>query len=498
MRVLAVLCLTAVAASACSGERPVLVREPRPEQTAPPVAEQVVDTASDAPLADAGSGEAVDPTDGGPVVRVGVVGSPVLDPVLVSAVDPTGMAVLDLVTDGLTEWDPQRNTWAPALADDVWTDDGGRSWRFTLDGASFSDGTAIRADDVVRSFERVLGDGLSLPATRLEMVDAIVAVDPTTVAFELSEPFAAFPALVSSPLYGIVPGGPVDGRVTSGPFRVAGDGRLVSDRFAHAFHLVSIANEASAVEAFRRGDLDVVFVSAGHVGPTTVSVASAVEIHYALNASAPVLADVEHRRAVVDAVSRTRVTEAAFGEGAGAIGRLVPAALACAAPCGGDQPEEAADLGPISLVYVAEPTGREEALADAVVGELADAGIDAVATGLTLDDFVDQVSAGEHEMVRTGWVGLFPSADSQLAPYRSTSPDNVAGFSSGTFDDLLTAARTTGGASLHGEAQAMLQDEAVVLPVARLRVRALVSDRIASIELRHDGSIDLDSLRLAN
>ena len=154
-------------------------------------------------------------------------------------------------------------------------------------------------------------------------------------------------------------------------------------------------------------------------------------------------------------------------------------------------------IGALQIAYVEDPTGREADLAVALAEELVAAGIPATAEGFTLDGFVDHVSSGEHDLVRTGWVGLFPSADSQLSPYVSTSPDNVSAYASAAFDDLIAAARTTGGSALYEDAQAMLQDDAVVLPIARLHVRALVSDRVASVELRHDGSIDLDSLRLA-
>lgn len=444
----------------------------------------------------------LDPSDeeprAGKVVRLAVVGQPVFDPIQVSAVRPDQMAVIDLVSDGLTEWDPQRNTWTTAVASVVETTDGGQTWRFGLGGAAFSDGTTIVAADVVRTFERVMADPLSLPATRLETVDAVIAVDPQTVEFRLTSPFADFPALVSSPLYGIVPTSPLDGRIGSGPFAVGDDGRLHSAVGAYSVELVPVPAEDAATVAFEAGEVDVAFVPASYTGAVTASTTSTVEVHFALNTASAALRDVEQRRVVVDAVSRTRVTDVAFGDGAGAIGRLVPSALACAAPCGGALPAEPPSIGPLSVAYVTEPTGREAALVDAILAELTAAGIEAVAEGLTLTDFVTQVSAGQHDLLRTGWVGLFPSADSQLAPYASASPDNVSGYASSAFDQLLEAARSTGGSTLYDDAQALLQDEAVVLPIARLRVRAVVSDRVASIEFRHDGSIDLDSLRLAD
>lgn len=494
-RVLALLCLIVVIAAACGGDRPTLVAEPRSVPTAVPAsAEEAVRAVGDVP--DAAETPAAAGAD--EVLRLAVVGQPIFDPIQVSVVEPHQMALIDLVADGLTEWDPQRNTWTPAVASEISTSDGGQTWRFGLGAAAFSDGTPIVADDVVRTFERVMANSLALPATRLEVVESVVAVDAQTVEFRLDRPFGEFPALVSSPVYGIVPAGPVDGTVSSGPFAVGVDGVLQPVAGDYSFELLAVPAEDAAVAAFEAGDADIAFVSAAYDGPVGTSTSSTVEVHFALNTASPALAGLEQRRVVVDAVSRTRVTDAAYGDGAGAIGRLVPRALACAAPCGGAVPEEPVGVGPLSVAYVDEATGREAALADAIVGELAAAGVEAVAAGRSLSAFVAEVSAGEHDLVRTGWIGLFPSADSQLAPYASTSPDNVSAYASAAFDELLQAARSSGGASLYDDARALLEDEAVVLPIARLSVRALVSERITSIELRHDGSIDLDSLRLAD
>lgn len=476
----------------------MLVGELRSESTAPvteAVAADDTGLAAGAASDDPAASVAGDRT----VLQMAVVGDPIFDPMRVSVVDPQQMALVDLVTDGLTEWDPQRNTWAPALAAGIQTTDDGRTWRFELAStAAFSDGSPVEAHDVVRSFQRVMADSFSLPATRLEIVQSVAAVGDRSVEFVLDEPFAQFPALVSSPVYGVVPDGPLDGTVGSGPFAIDDAGALVSSGGAVAFELVSVDDETAAVAAFEAGEVDIAYVSAAYDGVVSTSVTAAVEVHFALNAASPELAELETRRMVVDAVSRTRVTSEVFGAGAGAIGRMIPAALACAAPCGGVIPEEPVEVGPLRVAYVVDPSGREAALADSIVTELVAAGVPASAEGFSLDEFVAHVSSGEHDLVRTGWVGLFPSADSQLSPYRSSSPDNVSGYASAAFDELLAAARTSGGDALYSDAQAMVQDEAVVLPIARLRVRALVSDRIASIELRHDGSIDLDSLRLAD
>lgn len=148
-------------------------------------------------------------------------------------------------------------------------------------------------------------------------------------------------------------------------------------------------------------------------------------------------------------------------------------------------------------MYVADDSGREGRLAQDLVTQLQTAGIAASATGYGLDDFVDVVGRGEFDLVRTGWVGLFGSPDSQLARHVSTSPDNISGYADASFDQLMASARATGDPEDYADAGNALFDDAVVLPFARLQIRALVGDRVEGLELRTDATFDVAKLGLA-
>ncbi len=78
------------------------------------------------------------------------------------------------------------------LAEKWQASDDGKTWTFTLhNNAQFDDGTPVTAEAVKLSFERLLrikqGPSEAFPASL-----KIDAVDPTTVRFTLSEPFAPF------------------------------------------------------------------------------------------------------------------------------------------------------------------------------------------------------------------------------------------------------------------------------------------------------------------
>lgn len=150
-----------------------------------------------------------------------LVGTPAtFDPAAAGDVDTA--AVVAQLYDTLATYDASRAL-QPALA---------ASWDVATDGKSvvfhlrpdlrFSDGSSLTADDVVGSWLRILDPAAPAPLASL-MLDVKGARDhlagrqtdpalvgirangPTEVDVELDRPGADFPAIVSSPLFGVVP-----------------------------------------------------------------------------------------------------------------------------------------------------------------------------------------------------------------------------------------------------------------------------------------------------
>jgi peptide/nickel transport system substrate-binding protein len=87
----------------------------------------------------------------------------------------------------------------PWLAEGYEVSEDGQTWTFTLrDGVTFHDGSALTAEDVVFSFERLLSLGTGPAGAFLPVLDAdgIEMVDDLTVRFTLKEPYAPFLAAV--------------------------------------------------------------------------------------------------------------------------------------------------------------------------------------------------------------------------------------------------------------------------------------------------------------
>jgi peptide/nickel transport system substrate-binding protein len=113
--------------------------------------------------------------------------------------------VLLNVYDGLYRYVGNPPELVPWLAESHTVSDDGLTWDFTLrEGATFHDGSTITTEDVVYSFQRLLGMAQA-PAGAFKPIlsaDNVSAVDDRTVRFVLDKPYAPFLAAV--PIVAIV------------------------------------------------------------------------------------------------------------------------------------------------------------------------------------------------------------------------------------------------------------------------------------------------------
>ncbi len=126
-----------------------------------------------------------------------------LDPHLITAFNSV-LIVQANVYQGLTELDASLSV-VPGLATGWTVSDDGLTYRFTLrDGVTFHDGSTFDAEDVAASIRRVLSPEIASPlASRINPITTVTVVDPLTVEFTLSAPFA--PLLSSLTTIAMVP-----------------------------------------------------------------------------------------------------------------------------------------------------------------------------------------------------------------------------------------------------------------------------------------------------
>ncbi|KGN38019.1 ABC transporter substrate-binding protein [Knoellia subterranea] len=107
------------------------------------------------------------------------------------------------IFEGLVDLDPSTRKPYLALAkSDPTVSSDGLAWTVQLrDGAKFSDGTAVTAEDVAHSFNRVLKptDPAAPPLMQgfISFIDSVTAKDATTAEFKLKTPFALFPERIA-------------------------------------------------------------------------------------------------------------------------------------------------------------------------------------------------------------------------------------------------------------------------------------------------------------
>ncbi|WP_367129312.1 ABC transporter substrate-binding protein [Saccharothrix sp. HUAS TT1] len=149
------------------------------------------------------------------------------------------------VFDGLVSRDAQLQL-VPALAEDVPTASAdGLTWTAELkDGITFSDGSALSAQDVVFTYESVLDEEVnSTVASRFDALSDVTALDDRTVEFRLSYPYAPF---VQQLTLGIVPRAEFEGvDINSAPFNTApvGTGPYTVAEWRKGDRMVLKANE---------------------------------------------------------------------------------------------------------------------------------------------------------------------------------------------------------------------------------------------------------------
>lgn len=466
-----------------------------------------------------------------------------------AAGDATTAAVVAQLYETLTTYDTSL-TLQPALAAgwDVAAD--GRSVVFHLrPGLQFSDGSALTAADVVGSWLRIIDPANPAPLAAL-MLDVKGArdhisgreTDPAKVGLraegndvhvELEGPGADFPAIVSSPLFAVVPPAAWrDGRnafgedaVVSGGYAISGISarEIVLTRNEHYWagpaaiatvRLVLDIDGRNPVAAFTAGDLDWTEVSSidapwipydATLGPQLRETPSLLLTYMGFDTTEAPFDDVRVRQAFGAAVDWERVTGLGVPEGSVPAISMVPPGIPGA--------------GSANWLPIHDPDRARQLLADAGYPngqgiptiQFAAAGLP-VAGGIKadlerelgvrielvlLDAGLARLRDDPPPMWASGWVADYLGPNDFLGVILGTGAnDNTGGWSSAAFDAAIADALATRdpAASLAAfeRALAEVQREVPVVPLYLGTEFALSRDGLLGA-----GSNGLGILRMA-
>jgi oligopeptide transport system substrate-binding protein len=401
---------------------------------------------------------------GGPIRAAGpplryLAGPPgSLDPAFIA--DAADVQLLLQLYAGLTRLDEHGEPY-PSLASGWEISPDGRTYEFTIrDGLTFSDGTPLVAEDVRRSWLRLLDpateatapDVLSVVAGASARVagDAsedevgIHAPDDRTLVVELRHPASYFLDITATPSTFVVPPTAdstpgwqtLDGFVGSGPYAIEGlEGTdlvlRANDRYVAGAPPIDEIRWVGAVEgdsatAFGAGDLDLAQVPGwdatwiaydADLGPHLHAAEPLTISYYGFDTTRPPFDDARVRRAFALALDRERLVPLAEGASSAAAGSIVPPALwpEGFAPDLEVDPERArelldeagfedgSDLG--TIVVNGSGLGVEPAVA--VWRE--ELGVDIAVETMNFEDFLGLLDTRPPHLFTISWIADYPS-----------------------------------------------------------------------------------------
>ncbi len=440
----------------------------------------------------------------------------------------------------------------PALAAGWDVNDDGRQIVFHLrSGLTFSDGSALTGADVVGSWLRVIDphNPSQLASLLLDVRGAReyltgqdadpgsvgLRADGLDVTVDLVAPGADFPAIVSSPTFGIVPPAvwrdghsPDTSQVaSSGAYTIAdvsdqeitlqANDRYWAGRPAIATaHLLADIGGRSAVTAFEDGALDYAGIASydaawirydATLGPQLRAVPSLSLSFIGLTTDRPPFDDVRVRQAFGAAVDWARLASLAAGPDEVAADSMVPPGI----PGAGDgswlpayDPDRARTLladagfpggrGFPDVTFAAGGIGPAEGIAAELQREL----------GITVrlaeyDDHFGHLHDDPAEIWSLGWVADYPGANDFLGVLLGTgSTNNYGRWSSSAFDaaiaEALATRDATASAAAFERALGVVQDEVPVVPLLSGDGWALARDGLLGADQNGLGILRLAGL----
>ena len=424
--------------------------------------------------------------------------------------------------EGLTAIDAQLQT-RPALAASWDFRDGGSTVVFHLrSGVTFSDGTPITADDVLRSWFRIIDPDAPSPLVTLigDVKGALayargdstdrssvgLSVEDGALVARLTRPATDFPTIVAGPTFAVVPPGidapaglaPGAGFVGSGGYTVTAatdqkttltaNERYWAGRPAIAtVELVHDIGGRSSVAAFEAGDLDLADVSPfdatwlaydDALGPLLRRTDGLSLQYYGFDTSSKPFDDVRVRQAFARAVDWRRL--------------IALNAAGAATPATGMVPPGIPGRSDTDFLPAHDPDGARALLADA--GYPGGAGFPSVTLlggggtdrafaaevqkelGVTVSielqgaGFFDRLADDPPQIFSMGWIADYPGPYDFLGILLGSGASNNYGrWSSAPFDaalaDALAATDPAAARAAFDRAEGIVRDEAPTIPL---------------------------------
>ncbi len=441
--------------------------------------------------------------------------------------DVTSASISAQLFETLTTFDADLRL-QPALAESWRADEGGTRVVFHLrPDLRFSDGSPLRASDVVRSWLRLIDPADPSPLASLMLVvegataymagdadaaDVGLSADDEAgdVTVTLARPASDFPDVVSGPSFGIVPAGADDAGAFSPSDRFVGSGGYIAAEEsataltlranalywagAPAIETIELVNDLggrSEVEVFEEGDLDYAPISSFDatwiaydptLGPQLREVPSIAVEYYGFDTTRPPFDDVLVRRAFGMAVDWRRIAElGAADDGVTPATSMVPPGI----PGRSERdflPTHDPDAARALLSDAGYPGGAgfptvtmqtsggsfDRAVIDEVRREL---GIELAYETMDFSTYFERLEDDPPMIWTLSWIADYPGRDDFLGVLLgSDSTNDYGGWTSPEFDAAIEEAAAADDpavtAAAFDRAETIVQRDVPVVPVA--------------------------------
>jgi peptide/nickel transport system substrate-binding protein len=390
--------------------------------------------------------------------------------------------VEELIYTGLLRWTPDMKV-EPDLATGYETPDD-LTYIFKLrDGVTFHNGAAFSAEDVKYTFDRILDPATASPHSSIYgVIKTVEVVDPLTVKFSLSEPFAPFLRyLATIPYGGIVPKGSGNDLKTkpvgTGPFAFVQhdlDQQVKLKRHEGYYEeglpyldeviFKLLGDDTSISSALRSETVQITWLKdprvAQNVAKTDEKLISqqGVSSRYLpilFDLSAPPFNDVRVRRAMSLALDRQAIVDTVLG-GYGQVGTfLPPSQLAGYTGDGSDLPYYMRDVDQAKALLkeagfenlkvpefqIVAANQLDVQCAQIMKQQWADAGINVEINPMEVGAILDNWANGNYQMATVGGVWT-PDPNQEVDRFRTnTTYRGVKGINDPDLDKLIEQGR---------------------------------------------------------
>lgn len=417
----------------------------------------------------------------------------------ITGTNRTNLALGGLVYEGLYEVDPSFEA-QPVLAVSSTLSEDGLTWTFTLrQGVTFSDGTALTAQDVVTSLN--LARESALYSARLSAIASVTAGEGTVV-IRLSTPNGVLPVLLDIP----VVKGEGDRPLGTGPYVLAGSGSELSltarqgwwrgeELPVASVSLYPIQETDDLLYAFDTREISMVYTdltgsnALGFAGSyETLDYPTTVLLYVGFNTRSGLCRDVALRRALSYGMDRNTVATALLSRHAQAAALpfhphsalwddTLAASLAYAPQTMLEQLEEAGwsrsgetmvkGRQTLSLrLLVNQENTYKVGVADYLATTLSQSGVAVTVEKLPWESYTTALSKGDFDLY-LGEARL--TADFDLTPLVGAGGAlNYGGFSNATIINLVNSLRAATGEARPVAATALAQELAQQVPFVPL------------------------------